>query len=391
MFKRTTAVNKILQMRKRIKILQGGMSAGKTFGILPILIDKAVKVPGLRIDVASCTYGHLELGAIADFKTIMISTGRWDNDCWHDTKHKYTFSNGSFIRFIAMDKPGKARGPRRDILYVNECNLIPFETYLNLSDRTNSDIYLDYNPTNEFWVHKEIMNDPDAEMIILTFRDNEALHPNVVKNILAMEEKGRFSKYWENRWKVYGLGLVGRLEGVVFENVQQIGSVPDGAVLLGYGMDFGYSNDQTALIAVYEYNEAIILDELIYAKGLTPSDITKKMDPLVLNWSLPIFADGSQPGTIEEIRRYGFNIKAATKGDDSIMLGIGLMQDRDLYVTTCSEGLIKEFDNYAWAKDSDGNPTNKPIDKWNHGIDAARYFFRMKLNYKRKGKTFTFL
>lgn len=386
MFKRTTAINKILRLTKRIKILQGGMSAGKTFGVLPILIDKAIKIPALRIDVVSCTYNHLETGAIADFKKIMMSTKRWNEDCWHDTKHTYTFNNGSFIRFIALDKPGKARGPRRDILYVNECNLIPFETYLNLEDRTNLEIFLDYNPTNEFWVHKEVMNDPDAEMIILTFKDNEALHPNIIKKLWAMKDKAATSKYWENRWKVYGLGLVGKLEGAVFEDIEQISKIPEGATLIGYGMDFGH-NDPTALIAVYKYQDStaqltIILDELLYKSKLTPSDIVKELKQLNLNTNVQIFADNSAPGLIEEIRRNGFSIKAAEKGPDSIMLGIGLMQQHTLYVTKRSENLLKEFDNYVWAKDSEGNATNKPLDKWNHGIDASRYLFVMKLNSK---------
>lgn len=380
-FIRTTAINKILSLSKRIKILQGGMSAGKTFGVLPILIDKAMKIPGLRIDVVSCTYNHLETGAIADFKSIMLSTKRWNEDCWHDTKHKYNFINGSYIRFIALDKPGKARGPRRDILYVNECNLIPFETYLNLEDRTNLEIFLDYNPTNEFWVHKEVMHDSDSEMIILTFKDNEALHPNIVKKILKMKEKAITSKYWENRWKVYGLGLVGKLEGAVFDDIEQIPKLPQEARLIGYGMDFGY-NDPTALIAVYEYKDTIILDEVLYKSKLTPEDIIKHLKELHIDPKSEIYADNSSPGIIEEIRRNGFNIKPVDKGQDSIMLGIGLMQQRTLYVTSRSENLLKEFDNYVWAKDTDGNPTNKPVDKWNHAIDSVRYLFRMKLDSK---------
>jgi len=388
MFKRTTAINKILKLRKKIKVLQGGQSAGKTFGILPVLIDKAGKVPGLRIDVVSCTYGHLELGAISDFKNIMMSTNNWSNNNWHDTKHKYTFDNGSFIRFIAIDKPGKARGPRRDILYVNECNLIPFETYLNLAERTNNDIYLDFNPTHEFWVHTEVLKDIDSEFIILTFKDNEALHPNIVKNMLKMQEKAKTSTYWANRWKVYGLGLVGRLEGVIFDTIEKIKDIPKDAKLIGYGLDFGYSNDPSTLIAVYEWGDKIILHELLYRKGMTPTDLAKEFNILNIDKSKMIYADSSQPASIEEIKRYGFKIKGADKGPGSINYGISLLMDKELLITETSENLIIEFSLYSWAKDSEGKSLNVPEDKNNHGIDASRYLFVMELNNKQVNRPF---
>lgn len=357
--------------------------AGKTFGILPILIQKAIKKSGLRIWVVSCTYNHLQNGAIADFKRIMQETNRWNEECWHDTKHTYTFYNKSYITFQATDQ-GKARGPRRDILYINEANVgINFETYLALEERTFEEIWIDFNPTNEFWAHTEVLKDDDAEFLRLTYKDNEGLHENIVKKMQQLREKAELSSYWANRWKVYGLGEIGKLEGVVFENVESIKNVPSDAKLIGYGMDFGFSNDSTTLIAVYEWNDFIILDQLIYRTGMTPSDIAKELKELNISVNSEIYADGSRPETIEEIRRYGFKIKRADKGKGSIIYGISLMQEKNLLVTERSKETQEEFDKYAWAKDKDGVALNEPIDKYNHSIDAIRYLFIMKLNNKK--------
>ncbi len=172
-FVRTTSINKIASMKKEVKVIQGGTSAGKTISILALLINKALQYENLSIDVFSVTYSHLEVGAIKDFKTIMSLTNRWIDKQWNQTKHFYQFGNKSIIRFIALDKPGKARGPRRDILYVNEANLIPFETYYQLATRTNKEIFLDFNPVNSFWVHDEVITKDNSEFI--NFETKETL------------------------------------------------------------------------------------------------------------------------------------------------------------------------------------------------------------------------
>lgn len=227
-FRYTTAIKRLRKMRGRIRVVPGGTSAGKTFGIIPILIDNAIKNPGTEISIVSHSVPHLRRGALKDFLKIMKATGRYINSCYNRTLLTYTFKNGSFIEFFSADQEEKVLGPRRNILYINECNNISFETYHQLSIRTSDVIWLDFNPSYEFWAHTELQDDLDAEWLTLTYKDNEALSENIVKDIEKSREKGFYdpdgdiddpnnikSKFWANWWKVYGLGLVGSIEGVL--------------------------------------------------------------------------------------------------------------------------------------------------------------------------------
>jgi len=382
-FVRTTAINKIRNLKKRIKIIQGGTSAGKTYGILPILIDKATKSK-LEISVVSESIPHLRRGALKDFIKIMQDTNRWIAPHFNKSLLKYTFANGSYIEFFSVEQPDKLRGARRNILYVNEADNIPFEAYQQLSIRTSSEIFIDYNPTHEFWAHTELIPDEDSNFIILTYKDNEALSENIVKEIEKAREKAKTSKYWENWWNVYGLGRVGSLEGVVFSNWIEISYVPKEARLLGYGLDFGYTNDPTSLVACYKYNDEVIFDEMIYRTGLLNSDIAD----LFKNYNVGrevIFADSAEPKSIAELRRYGYYVKPVDKGRDSINYGINILQQYNFKVTKRSTNLIKELRSYTWDKDRSGATLNKPVDAFNHAIDAIRYFAMMRLN-TNKGK-----
>jgi phage terminase large subunit len=368
MFKRTTSINKILSLNKRIKIIQGGTSAGKTFGILPILIDKCTKEKGLEVSVVAETIPHLRRGALKDFLKIMRWTNRYFDDRFNKTLLRYDFANGSSIEFFSADDASKLRGARRDILYINECNNVTFESYNELSIRTKQEVYLDFNPANEFWVHKELKDEPDTDFIILTYKDNEALDESIVTQIEKNRDKAATSSYWANWWRVYGLGQVGSLEGVVFNNWKEIDTIPKEAKLIGIGLDFGYTNDPTAAIEIYNYNGTRIVNELVYRTGMVNSDIAK-----ILPSGVIIYADSSEPKSIEEIRRQGKTIKGVTKGADSINYGIDVMQRQDYLVTKQSTNLIKELRSYCWDTDKQGQRMRKPIDHYNHAIDALRY------------------
>jgi phage terminase large subunit len=337
MFKRTTSINKILDLKKRIKIIQGGTSAGKTFGILPILIDRAAKIPNLEISVVSESIPHLKRGALKDFIKIMRWTNRYSDDQFNKSDRIYKFKNGSYIEFFSADDSSKLRGARRDILYINECNNVTFESYNELAIRTNKEVYLDFNPANEFWVHKELKDEQDADFIILTYKDNEALDNGIVQQIEKNRDKAATSNYWANWWRVYGLGEVGSLEGVIFDNWKEIDQIPKEARLIGIGLDFGYSNDPTAAIEVYNWNGKRIVNELVYQTGMLNSDIAKRLPA-----GVTIYADSSEPKSIDEIRRYGKMIKGATKGNDSIKYGIDVMQQQEYLVTKQSTNLIKD-------------------------------------------------
>lgn len=373
-FKRTTSINKIRAMKARKKVIQGGTSAGKTIAILAILIDTAIKNTMLEITIVGATVPHLKGGAMKDFLKIMKQTNRYKADNWNETNRKYTFGNGATIEFVNADGD-KAVGPRRDILYVNEANLIDYNTYTQLSMRTSQDIYLDFNPVNKFWVHTEILTEPDSEMIILTYKDNEGIPENTLSDLLSYRKKAETSDYWNNWCKVYLDGQVGTLEGVIFQNWQTIDSIPVEAKLIGYGMDFGFTNDPTTLIAVYKYNNQLILDQLIYRKGLVNSEIAALIKQHNVQRG-PIYADSSEPKSIKDIQGYGVGIYAVTKGPNSIKEGIQLMQEYEFLVTKHSTQLQEELTKYEWMKKGD---VNTPADAWNHCIDAVRYCVWMLL------------
>jgi len=385
MFQSTTAIKKLHALTKRKKVIQGGTSAGKTFGILPILIDRAIRTPQLETSVVSESIPHLRRGAMKDFLKIMISTGRYRDGQWNRSALKYTFTNGSYIEFFSVEQPDKLRGARRNVLYVNEANNIPFEAYNQLSIRTSGDIWIDFNPTANFWAHKEVATQEDAEFITLTYLDNEALPETIVKDIESARDKAKDSSYWHNWWQVYGLGKVGSLDGVCLTDWQEI-KLPDEARLLCYGMDFGYSNDPTTLVGLYKYNDAYIFDEIIHQKKLLNSDISDLLKANDINEV--VYADSAEPKSIAELRTHGHNILPCTKGKDSIVYGINLINQNKIYITSRSTNLIKELQSYTWLKDREGNTINKPIDAFNHCIDAARYAITSQLKTPNKGKYF---
>jgi phage terminase large subunit len=368
MFQRTTAINKILALKKRIKIVQGGTSAGKTYGILPILIDRAAKTPNTEISVVSESIPHLRRGALRDFLKIMKSINRYVDDRYNKTLLKYEFANGSFIEFFSADDSSKLRGGRRSILYINECNSVSFESFNELSIRTKDECFLDYNPTAEFWVQTELEGQEDAEKIILTYKDNEALDKGIIDQIEKNIKKAETSNYWRNWVRVYVDGEMGQLEGVVFSNWKQIDTIPNEARLIGIGVDFGYTNDPTSIIEVYKINETRILNEVTYQTGLLNSDIAK-----ILPRDVPVYADSAEPKSIADISRFGITIKGVTKGRDSINYGIDVMQRENYLVTSQSTNLIKELRSYCWDTDKTGKRLNKPISMYDHAIDAVRY------------------
>jgi phage terminase large subunit len=337
---------------------------------LPILIHKAADTPNLEISVVAESIPHLRRGALRDFQKIMKWTNRYVDSRYNKSHLRYDFANGSFIEFFSCDDSSRLRGARRDILYINECNNVTFDAYNELAIRTKREVYLDFNPANEFWVHTELKHESDADFIILTYKDNEGLDEGIVQQIEKNRLKAKTSAYWDNWWRVYGEGKIGQLQGAVFTNYSIIDKIPEEARLIGIGLDFGYSADPTAIIEIYTYNNQRILNEKAYQTKMLNSDIAK-----ILPVSVPIVADSAEPKSIEEIRRqkHGILIKGATKGKDSINYGIDVMQRQDYLVTRDSTNLIKELRSYCWDTDKQGKRLNKPIDHFNHALDAVRY------------------
>ena len=386
-FEYTTAIKRIRKMTARKKVIQGGTSAGKTLAILAILIDKAAKHPKSEISVVSESIPHLRRGAIKDFAKVMQWTGRWNADRWNKTLLTYNFANGSSIEFFSADSEGRLRGARRQIVYINEANNIDFESYYQLAIRTSDAIYIDFNPTHEFWAHTEVLPEQDSEFIILTYNDNEALPDTIKRDIELNRIKAETSAYWANWWKVYGLGQVGTLQGAIYDDFTIVeGFDTSEWRFVALGLDWGFSNDPTALVAVYKKGDAILVHELLYTQGLTNQDIAAKFKELGITRAWEVVADSAEPKSIEEIYRLGFNIKPAEKGPDSVRNGIDILKRYQLHVTQSSTNLIKELRSYTWATDKEGKNTGVPIDSFNHACDAMRYVALNKLRISNSGK-----
>lgn len=301
-----------------------------------------------------------------DFKNIMQAHGYWKSACWNATDSIYEFETGSKIEFFSTDNGDKLRGARRDRLFMNECNNIHLEAFEQLEVRTKEFVFLDWNPSNEFWFYTDVLPvRDDVEHITLTYKDNEALDEEIIKAIEARKHNTRW-------WKVYGLGELGEVEGRIYTGWEIIDEIPQMARLERRGLDFGYTNDPTALVDIYKYNGGFILDEIIYQKGLSNkqiADIINNTD----NARIPVYGDSAEPKSIDEIRLYGIPIVPALKGKGSVNQGIQYMQDQKFMVTKRSTNIIKEYRSYLWEVDRNGKTLNVPIDTFNHAMDAIRY------------------
>lgn len=363
----TTATKKIANLQKRIRIVQGGTSASKTVSVVLFLIAKAQtdKTPTIT-SIVSESFPHLKRGAIRDFLAIMQEHRYFKDELWNKTDYVYTFETGSRIEFFSVDQPGKVRGPRRDRLFINEANNVSFESFEQLEVRTKEFIILDYNPSGEFWEKTEIEEKrTDWEKLILTYKDNEALSPEIVASIEQRKER----KDW---WQVYGLGLLGEIEGKIYKDWAIVDEIPHEARLERYGLDFGYTNDPTAIVAIYKYNGGFILDEIIFQKGLS----NRQISDILSNYpSSIVVADSAEPKSIDEIAGYGISILPANKGKDSVRNGIQLVQSQRISVTKRSTNIIKEYRNYLWAKGREGKflTPNEPEHGFSHSMDAIRY------------------
>ena len=404
MFVRTRAINKILALTKRIKVIQGGTWAGKTFAIAAIVMNLAAKSPNDDFTIVAETIPAIKEGAMKDFKNLMQDTGRWVGTRWNDTDRVYKFGNGSRVKFSSFDSVDKAKqAGKRDHLFINEANSITFEIADALMMRTSGNIWIDFNPNNEFWVHKELVGNDDVDFLILNYTDNDAIPDSIVHNLKQKEAKAFYdpngnrdvseknrnikSRYWANWCRVYIDGEIGSLEGVILSNWSQVDSIPEGARMIGYGLDFGFTNDPTAVPVCYEYNGERYWDLVIYQTGLVNSEIAKMLKNAGISKMDRGYADAAEPKSIKEINSNGLTIKPADKGKDSISFGIETLQEEHFYVTARSIELIKELRNYVWDTDKAGNKLNRPIDNWNHAIDAMRYLAIMTFpkTAKKKG------
>lgn len=388
MFVATTALHKILALRKTIRLIAGGTSASKTIGILQVLIDIAQSstledCQGLPIDVVSETMPHMRGGAMLDFENIMRSHNYWDDERWNKTLCTYTFETGIKMRFLSADAPSKVHGPRRWILFINEGNNIPWPIADHLIVRTKWLVFVDWNPAVEYWAYTEIMQNTayagKYDFITLTYLDNESLDPIIVERI----EAHRGNAMW---WKVYGLGQLGEIEGRIFTGWRWLDDIPFEARLVKRGLDFGYTNDPTGILAIYEYNGGFILDEECYGYGMSNKAIAAQIKSLTNPQTL-VVADSSEPKSIDELRGLGINIVGANKGPDSVNQGIQFVQDQAMSATKRSTNLKREYERAIWLKDRLTDKfINEAPDVDNHLLDPTRYALESYMVKSKSGQ-----
>jgi phage terminase large subunit len=371
----TITFENLLESKHRVTHHLGGTRSGKTYAIIQFLIVEALQTPQ-TITIVRKTIPSLKKTVMKDFKDILIGIGIWDENRLNIADRLYQFDNGAVIQFMNTDDPDKLRGLKSDILFIDEANEVDEDAYFQLSIRTTSKIILAYNPTVSPYSWLRQMQ--DCERFTTNYKDNPYLPKEMVKSIEDLQQKN------PKLWKIYGLGEYAANDKAIY----QFEVVDDfDAEFVAFGLDWGYGGDELALVAVFKEGENLYLEELIYEKGMVMKDISDRLEKLGINKSYEIFCDSSEPRSIEELYRCGFNAKAVKKGPDSIRFGISVIQNYKLHVLKTSTNLINEMYGYQYSTDKHGYTTDTPEGGLDHLLDAMRYVGMMKLTQKavRKG------
>ena len=366
--------------KKRIIIEQGGSRSGKTYNILMwIVFGYCLRNKNKIISICRKTFPALRTSALRDFLEILKNHELYKEEDHNKTSSEYKL-NGNLIEFISLDSPTKVRGRKRDLLFINEASELYWEDWNQLVFRTVGRIILDYNPSYEFhWIYDKVKTRDDADFFKTTYKNNKFLEESIIKEIERLQYTD------ENYWRIYGLGEIGQSKSTIFD-FREIETIPENAKFISLGMDFGFSNDPSVLCKIYLHDTNIYCEELFYRTGMTNRDIHNELLSLGIDRRDEIFADSAEPKTIDELHRFGWNIKKSTKGRDSINIGIDMLKRYTIHITKKSQNAIKEFRNYKWKEDRNGNILNQPEDKFNHFCDSLRYGVYTKLAKPNYGK-----
>lgn len=403
MIQATTATRKIAALKKRIKGIQGGQGAGKTFSILILLINHASANSNKEIFIASDELSKMRITVIKDFIKIMHMFGIFKRDNFVEGT-MYRFPNGSFIKFIGLDKVDIGKGLRSDVMFVNEANKISFDTYRELTSRAKQ-IFIDFNPNKNFWFHKEILTRDDCDFIKLTYLDNEFLSKEERHEILLYKQKGYsadgviINQYWANMWRVYGLGEVGQVEGRIYNwgviSYDDYIKISKEEII---GNDWG-KVDPWAIVGVKYHDGNLYVDEKHYAseneiERETPANILQavrgsettdmdgerhdglvswKFKQLYIPYSAKIVCDNNRPNKIRSLRRAGWEYAVAVGGKMDLINRIGVLSGLNIFYTDRSKNIEYEQENYCYDKDKQGVILEKPVDQDNHCIDSISY------------------
>jgi len=363
---------------KKIIVEQGGTRSGKTYNILLWLIFYyCAKNSGKTITIARKTFPAVRSSVMRDFLEILKGVELYREENHNKSSHEYML-NGNRIEFISMDQPQKIRGRKRDLAFLNEANELTFEDWQQIVFRTNGRIILDYNPSDTFhWIYDRVIPRDDADFYQTTYLDNPFLDDTIIQEIERLKETD------EHYWRVYGLGERGTNRAQVFQ-FTTIQKIPDQAKFLSFGLDFGFTNDPSALVGCYQEGNNLYFEELLYSTRLTNQDLDREFKKLEIGRYDEIYGDSAEPKSIEELHRMGWNIKPTAKGADSVNAGIDMLKRYKIHILGAN--LMKEMENYKWMEDKNGNLLNKPEDKWNHLIDALRYGIYNKLSKPNYGR-----
>lgn len=370
MFETSVLYQSNYEATEQVVVNQGGTSSGKTYTILQALFTKLGENPRKICTVVGQDIPNLKAGALRDALEIYDNTEMLQRlvKSYNKSDRIFHFHNGSLMEFKSYDGPQDAKSGKRDYLFMNEANGIPYTIWKELYLRTRTQSYIDYNPNAEFWVHEHLIGKPNVQLLISDHRHNPFLTDMQRNTIEALRDED------EELWRVYARGLTGKIEGLVYRNWVLVDAIPPDAKHLGTGMDFGFTNDPTGVLDVYEQDGELWLDELFYETGLTNQDIGRRLDEQDFDRHRWIVADSAEPKSIEEIKRLGFKIEPSQKGPDSINNGIGIVKNYKLNVTRRSVNLRKELSSYKWKIDKyTGASLNEPIDAFNHLLDPLRY------------------
>ena len=369
LFKVSRLFRKNLLAEERTVVNQGGTSSGKTYSIMQVLFVLGMQTKGQVITVVGQDVPNLKKGAYRDAKTILASSdmlrGLWPYVNEGDRVMRCI--NGSIIEFTSYKDAQDAKSGKRHYLFINEANGISYEVYWQLAIRTRKRVFIDYNPTARFWCHDEVIGREGVRLIISDYSHNP---------FLSEEEKDRIWNIEDPElWKVYARGLTGMIAGLVLTNWDIVDVMPprEEWKMSCYGLDFGFTNDPSALEHVVMAHGELWIDERIYSTNLTNPDIARRAYDGGVTRDDEIVADCAEPKSIRELQAQGLWVSASPKGADSIISGLDILRRYRLHVTRRSMGIIANLRAYKWDKDRDGNMTNKPEDRNNHGIDAVRY------------------
>ena len=375
--KTTNVFHKAYNSDTRITCLQGGTRSSKTYSLCQLFIVKCLQDTGKVYTICRKTLPALKGTAYRDVLSILKELELYTEDNHNKSELSYTL-NGNLIEFISVDQPVKIRGRKRDYLWLNEANEFNYEDWQQLILRTTGQIYLDYNPSDPYsWIYEKVVVRDDCTFIKSTYKANPFLDNDTVAEIERLKDLD------PDYWQVYGLGEIGSVQTMIFRNFNLVDDVQGN--LIGYGLDFGFTNSPTALVEVRQMDDNLYIKELLYQKRLTNTDLANKLRELNIDRQTEIIGDSAEPKSIEEIYRQGFNIKPAKKGA-GIHLGIDIMRRYKLHITKDSLNAIKEFRGYKWATDKNGDVLNSPVKVNDHLIDATRYLCLNRLSINHSGK-----